>query len=417
MIRYDVVVVGAGKIGRKIAKDLTELGKKVAIVTLNDDTATVFERTIQALTQGRATPDPDPHGPPDVDTYRGTPEFKSNKFVLSIGDVDLSARDFVIATGSLPKIPPIQNLAETPHHTPLSLLTEQNIPSSVLILGAGPVGVSLAQILIASGKKPLLMVRGNRILPKEEPEISEVLERHLVSSGVRVLKNAHLVQTRSLPDKKVSCVYESNEEQKEIKVEAFVLATGFAPNMAGLKLENLKPYQNGGGSLCVDDLIQTSTPHLWAAGSVTGFPSQIGFHEHQAELLVNNLTAMFFSKTRLENEPYPFTIPTNPPVARLGMSQKEAEQEYKDCKTVVVPVSSFSDSSSAGGLVKLIGRKRSGDIVGVHIVGPHAEEMILFFNLAKRAEICLYDLLDRQHFPSPTYGDSIYHAIKKWTTS
>ena len=110
--------------------------KKVAIVTLNDDSASLFERLIQTLDQGRPAADPSPHGPENVDTYRGTPCFQSEEKVLSIGQEALSAKTFIIATGAIPFIPPIQGLDETPFKTPLSLFKEPKMPASALVLSA-----------------------------------------------------------------------------------------------------------------------------------------------------------------------------------------------------------------------------------------------------------------------------------------
>jgi len=407
MNHYDIVVIGAGKTGRLIAQELHQKKKKVALVTLNDDSATLLDRTIKAISIGSAGQVPDPHGPEHVDTFRGSPCFQSDNKVLTVGPDSIGADQFVIATGAIPFLPSIQGLEETPRHTPLSILSEAKSPSSMVILGAGPMAVCLAGHFSSLNTHVTLLTNKDQILPKEEEEIAATIRNFLEERGVQIQTQTSLIQTWTKLGK-VVCVVEGGEKRNEIQAEVLVVAAGFIPNTKGFGLDTQRVYVDERGRVVVNDLLKTSAPHIWAAGGVTGPPFSLALHEHQATLLVNNMTTPFFGQTRLDNEPFPMTFPFHPPVAQLGMAEAQAKEKYKD--TVV---SVYKEK----GLIKLIGRSKSGEILGVHILGAHAEEMILTFNLAKLAGIGFYELLDRQHYPSPTAGEAIYFAIKKWATN
>ncbi|OVE76622.1 hypothetical protein BVX98_05475 [bacterium F11] len=407
MDTYEIVVIGAGRIGRKIARELSEKGKKVAIVTLNDDAASIFERTIDALHHERPLVEPDPHGPPNVNTYRGFPRFESKEKILSVGDSHLQADRFVIATGAIPAIPPVQGLDEVSYETPLSLFSQEQLPSSLVIIGGGPVAVSLACVLAKRQSSISLICANDRLLIKEEPELSKLISSYLEKQGVTMTLKAQPIQVRSNGESKV-VVYEKEGTRAEVEAKSLVVATGFVGHSREFGFENQGVYINGDNRVVVNEQMETAAPHIWAAGSVTGPPFHLALSQHQADLLIHNLTSPFFFQQRMESEPFPSVISTQPPIATVGLKEEEARKKYKDTACLTTP---YSDEK---GLIKLVGRKRSGEILGAHIIGPHSTEMILFLNLAKRADVPFPDLLDRQHYPSPTFGEALYHAIKGW---
>jgi len=386
MNQYDVVIIGAGRIGRKIAEELKDLGKKVAIVSLNDDSATIFGRTLHTLSLDRPVGDPNPHGPDNVDTYRGRPEFIDHKKILHVGDQQLSAPRFVIATGAVPTVPAVQGLDQTSFETPLSLFSKEKFPSQPLILGGGPLGVTLAFRLAQRKISATLISNKPSLLVEEEPELIQRVQETLHDQGISVVLNAHSIQVRTIENNKQSVIYQIGEEQKEQETDSLIVATGFTGNSKGFGFEKQGVYIDGRGAVVVNDQMRTSIPHIWAAGSVTGPPFHFALEEHQANLLINNITSPFFSQTRLEREDYPITYPQHPPLARLGLGEKEAREEYKDATVLNATLYDSYARDRSGrevGLIKLIGRKRSGKILGVHVIAPNAEDIILFLNLAK----------------------------------
>lgn len=406
MISYDLVVLGAGKTGRRIAFELAKQGLKSAIVMLNDDSATEFERTIYSLAKGEIQPPSESSGPEGVDSYRGNPEFTPQKNHLRVGDVELTAKNFVLATGSVPHIPRIQGMETTPYFTPLQTFSQGAVSKSTVVLGGGYQGVRMAEWLIARKVNVVLITNKESILPHQEAEIVQLYTSRLQKQGVQIILKSDVIQTRKEGDV-IKVVLRRDDERKEVDTEQLILATGFRSNSDSFLLENQQVYRDSLGRVVVDDLMRTSAPHIWAAGSVTGPPFNLSLEAHQADMVIHNIPAPFFQKIRLDADSIPDVYPTQIPIARLGKKEDEARNNYGDAHAALWTVHNE-------GLIKLIGRRKSGTILGVHLMAREADQWILFFDLAMRAGISIFDLLDRRHFPVPGEGDLIFGALKNW---
>jgi|GEM_PF-4493966 len=382
-MHFDVVIIGQTSATKSLVSGLTEKGKKVALISLPDGSDILYERLIHYLYGSKE------ESIQDFESIRAEkitalPEFDSQKGVLLVNGQSWHAKDFVLGMGAIPFIPNSFASQKLPFETPQSLLMKRKFPSSAVILGGGPIGVSLAHVLIDKRCETTLVCQSNRLLPKIEPELAQFLNEKLQEKGCRIVFNT----------------------EQPPKSEVLILATGMRGHTQGFGLEKQGVYLNEKKKVVVNDQMQTSNSRIWALGPLTHYPPNLAFEAHQAIMIANNVTSPFFSQMRLENEPFPKIYPTHPRLATLGLREDEAKQKFGNVKTSVHAIE--------GGMIKLVARKRSGQIVGVHICAPTASEMILFFNLAMRSGLTIFDLLDRHHFPSPSYAQAIYQCLTRW---
>lgn len=405
MKRYDLVVLGAGSVARLVATRVAGAGKRVAIVSLNDDAASFFERAVQALTDGAPPAEPESHGPEGVDTFRGAPRFVGSRRDITIGDVRLSANNVLIATGALPRPPAIQGLTETPHLHPLELV-QRGHGSDAIVVGGGPMGVRAADLLLRRGRRVIMLLNGPDCLPDFEPEIRIEVRRDLEARGATIHEHATVRQMRPAANR-ASVIFEEEGARREVDAETLVVATGLKPHTEGLDLDGIGLFRNADGAVAVDDRMQTSVSGIWAAGAVTGAPFSLSRYAQQAEIVAHNLTAPFFSREHFPLDPLPRLAPGQPPIGALGLSESEARRRHKDVRTAVV-------AAGGRGWIKAVGRERSGEILGVHVRSESAGDLLAYFGLAIRAGIPFPDLLERAIYPSPSGADLAHAAVKAW---
>ena len=270
--------------------------------------------------------------------------------------------------------------------TPIELFQTAALPSQATVWGAGPSGVCTAMKIALQGGKVQLMSKHERVLSNEDESLSDFATQQLQKAGVEIIQRTDGVV--SSENTNVMCVgLKSNSEQLNTQA-AFIYVD---PTSERVK---------------TDELMRTSNPYVYAAGAVTGPPFHLSFERFQADLVSENIIAPFFMQHRFMPEAFPFVIPYSTPLARIGMTEKEAGEKFKD---VGVMTQSFEN-----GFVKLIARKRSGLLVGAHVAGVGADGLILFFDLLMRAEITLRDVSERHHFPSSPLSNAAADAVESW---
>jgi len=185
---------------------------------------------------------------------------------LDVGGRTLSARRFIIATGSSPLVPAVDGLSGVPFLTSLGALELEEVPESVIVLGGRSLGLEFAQILAHLGSQVTLLQRSPRIIPGEEPEISAAMEDALAGEGIAVHTGAELVRVRNEEAGAVSVTARVKGKGEKFAAARLLLATGRAPNTGELDLAACGVAVDRKGAIIVDDTMQTSAPHIWAAG-------------------------------------------------------------------------------------------------------------------------------------------------------
>jgi pyruvate/2-oxoglutarate dehydrogenase complex dihydrolipoamide dehydrogenase (E3) component len=309
-----------------------------------------------------------------IDCIQGSGRFqRTPRLALATERRTLRARRYLVATGSLPSTPPVAGMGQVEALTPADLWQPgrlEALPQRVTVVGGTPCGAQIAQVLARLGHA-VSWSSETRLLPPEEAATASWVRGRLEAEGVRVLEQAPLTRCER---RRNSLTLQAGDHCWE--TEAVVLATPAAPNVAGLNLE-AAGVSTGAGGIRVDSTLRTRQPRIYACGSVLGGYALPNLAQYEAGIALNN--ALFWPPTRADYRRVPWVVPTDPPLARVGLTARQARRRYG--AKVAVLQQSFAGVASAlasgeeAGVCRLIVR-RDGTLLGGHIVGPHAGEAI-----------------------------------------
>jgi len=325
-----------------------------------------------------------------------------------------TSRYFVIATGGRPFMPPIEGLDETPYLTSESIFSIRELPPRMIVLGAGPIGIEMAQAFQRLGSQVTVLDEGPRILRRDDPELSEMLCRHLDSEGVRFLLGSAVDKIEY--DGTTICATIRNGASlapETVKADALLVATGRRPNMDGLNLA-AAGVRTGPAGVVVDRHCRTSARNIFACGDVTGLYQFTHMSEHMAKVAVT--TALLRFPMSIDSANVPWCTYTDPELAQVGASESELKKRKLRYEVYRFPFSKIdravTDRETAG-MIKVFARKFDGRIFGASILGAHAGEMIGEFAVAMRNKVTLRNLADTIH-PYPTYALGNRRAADQW---
>ncbi|MEN9222577.1 MAG: FAD-dependent oxidoreductase [Thermostichus sp. BF3_bins_97] len=289
----------------------------------------------------------------------------------------VQARAFVVATGSRPLIPPLPGLAEVGCLTNESVFDLTRLPKSVAVIGAGPIGCELGQALARLGSEVTLIASRDRILPKEDPEAAQVVQQQLAQEGIHMLTEARAQKVSQERGEKLLYVGgKMGNGSKVLHVEEILVAAGRVPNVENLGLE-AAGVQVGPQGIRVNAKLQTSNPRIYGCGDVIGGPQFTHVAGYEAAVALVN--ALFLPVSKASYRVIPWATFTEPELARVGLTESEAKQHYGNDVMVLkhefAEVDRAQAESATLGFAKLICR-RNGQLLGAHLVGSHAGELI-----------------------------------------
>jgi len=334
----------------------------------------------------------------------GKVSFKSTT-ELSLNGEDFTSRNTLIATGSRPLTPNLEGLQETGYFTNEDVFNLLNLPASIIIVGAGPVGVELSQAFERLGAKVTLLQKPDRILPKEDPEVSAAVTDVLRSEGIDIYTNIRFIKAVHSRNKKV-ILTKQGDNLLTFKADEILLALGRQPNTEGLNLEAAGVKYDHKG-IKVDDYLQTSTSNILAIGDVIGGYRFSHVAAYQAGVAVRNALVPI-SKKKVDYRVVPWCTFTDPEAARVGLTPDEAEKQYKQVRIVKFPWLEIDRAQTEGettGFIKLVLAGKKDEIVGAHLVGARAGEMLGEMSLAMQHNLTLNDIFNTIHaYPTMNTG-------------
>ena len=335
--------------------------------------------------------------------------FKSATELVLNGEI-FTSRNTLIATGSRPVMPRVEGLEEVGYLTNESVFDLMNLPSSIVIVGGGPVGVELSQAFERLGAKVTIIQEQERILPREDPEVSEEVARVLISEGIDIVTNARFVKAGRSGNKKVATARQGTQ-LLNFEADEIVLAVGRQPNIEGLNLEaaSIKYDKNG---IKVDDYLQTSASNILAIGDVIGGYLFTHVAVYQAGVAVRNALVPV-GKKKVDYRVVPWCTFTDPEAARVGLTPEDAEKQYKQVRIVKFPWAEIDRAQAENettGFIKLVLAGKKDEIVGAHMVGARAGEMLGEIALAMQHNLTLNDILGTIHV-YPTMNTGIQQAV------
>jgi pyruvate/2-oxoglutarate dehydrogenase complex dihydrolipoamide dehydrogenase (E3) component len=330
------------------------------------------------------------------------------------GRRQVSSRFFVIATGGRPVIPPIEGLAETPCLTSETIFTISKLPVKLIVIGAGPIGIEMAQAFRRFGSEVVVLDMSYGILHRDDTELSELLRRHLAGEGVRFhLGSAVRRINRWGGNVRVTFQTAPSSAEEAVEGDALLLATGRQPNIDGLELQ-AAGVQSSRTGVSVDRHCRTSAENIFACGDVTGTYQFTHMSEHMAKVAVTNALLRF--KMSVDTTNVPWCTYTDPELAHVGASETELKHRNQRYAVYRFPFSkidrALTDRETTG-MVKVFARKFNGRIYGASILGVHAGDMIGEFALAMRNKVTLRNMADTIH-PYPTYALGNRRAADQW---
>ena len=334
----------------------------------------------------------------------GEVSFKSATELTLNGEA-FTSRNTLISTGSRPLIPRIEGLEETGYLTNEDVFNLLSLPPSLLIVGGGPIGVELGQAFRRLGTDVTIIEGLDRILPKEDAEVSAALTEILRSEGINVVTNASFINAEHVGNKKVVTA-KQGEKYLAIEADEILLTIGRQPNVEELNLEAAKiRYSNKG--IQVNEHLQTSTPNIFAIGDVIGGYLFTHMAAYQAGIAIRNALVPI-GKKKVDYRVVPWCIFTDPELARVGLTTDEAENHHKQTRIVKFPVADIDRAqaeSETRGFIKLVLAGKKEEIVGAHLVCAHAGELLGEMALAIQHHLTINDILDTIHaYPTMSTG-------------
>lgn len=330
----------------------------------------------------------------NISAFHGVAHFLSPN-EITVNRRHLSAKHFLIASGSTPLIPDIPGLQETGFITAREVINHLRPPKNLVIVGGGTIGVEIAQLLASFGTKVTIIEQASRILPDYDQEVGELIERSLSElKGVTVLTHARVLSVEKDGIGKRVLVSRGNTE-KSIRTDDIMIATGRSPQV-DLGLENASVKYTPKG-IVVNEHLQTTTKHIYAAGDVIGRDG----HTHSALLESRVAAHNLFHRDKVTPDytATPAIVFTFPEIAQVGLSEDDCLRRDLSINKATAPLSIISRSNTADfrdGFVKIITDKK-GVVLGSTIVAPHAGEMIHELGVAVRHQLTASQLAETPH--------------------
>ncbi len=327
----------------------------------------------------------------------------------------LTTRHIVIATGARPFIPPIKGLEEVEYFTSDTLWSMEEKPNKMIILGGGPIGCELTQSFARLGVQVSQVEMAERIMGREDPEISALILEKFQQEGVDVLLS-HRAKEVIKRGKKNYLIAECNGKDVEIEFDALLVAVGRTANTRGFGLKHIGVELTERKTIAVDEYLQTNIPNVYACGDVAGPYQFTHTAAHQAWYASVNSLFGTFKRFKVDYRVIPWATFTSPEVARVGINETEAKEKnipYEVTQFGIDDLDRAIADSEAYGFIKVLTVPNKDKILGVTIVGEHAGDIIAEYVLAMKQNIGLNKILGTIHI-YPTLAESNKYVAGEW---
>lgn len=328
------------------------------------------------------------------------------------------ARKIVLAAGTLPALPLIPGLSEADALDSTTAMELQRLPESMIVLGGGSTGLELGQAFSRFGVRVILIEALERILPNEDPEISEVLARSLEAEGIEMHTGVRATKVERT-DRGYRVAVEEGSLRGVLEAEQLLVATGRRPNIEGLGLDEAGVKTDRRGFIQVDEFMRTSNPDVFAAGDVTGGPAFV-----YVAALEGGIAAQAALAEITGEEAIPVdlaTVPrvtfTDPQVASVGMREDEARNAGLSPQATSLPARHLARaavSHLSQGVIRLVSEVGTDRLLGAHAVLPHGGDIISEATLAIRFGLTTRDVVSTLH-PYLTWGEAFKLAAQTFT--
>lgn len=443
MQEFKNIIIGFGKGGKTLAKNLAAKGESVLVVEkskkmyggtciniaclpsknliINAQRGIKFEDAVKQKDEmTTALRNKNYHMVADEETATvldGTAKFVDNhtiEIVLDSGEkTKIKGERIFINTGATPIIPQVKGLKESKYILDSTAAMDQNsLPNELVILGAGYIGMEFASMFARYGAKVTVLDTNEKFLKREDDDISEMIFNDLSQDGIEFNLGVKVVEVRDLSDK-VEIVYEINGQKRTVKADKLLVATGRKPVTEGLGLENTDIKLDERGAIKVDDYLRTIAENVWAIGDVKGGPQFTYISLDDFRIIFDQLYGKGERKVS-DRKSVPYSVFTTPALSRVGLNEVEAKNkgiEYKLFKLAATSIPKAKVIGNTRGMYKILVNPDTEEILGATIYGEESYEVINLIALAMKAKLP-YTLLRDQIYTHPTMTEALNDVLK-----
>jgi len=330
----------------------------------------------------------------------------------TVGVVDTSEEiksdNIIIATGARPSRVPIKGIDEPGVITSDEALTMERLPQSIVIIGGGVIGLELAQIFHKMGSKVTILEMMSQILPAEDAEIAGMLEDIMKQDGMEIFTSATVTHIESTGQGEKMVLFDTEEGSQKKVAEKVLVAVGRYPNTDNLGIEKLDIALDR-GRIVVNERMETKIPGVYAIGDVVGGYMLAHVAMDEGKCAVENALGQ---AAKVDYRAVPRCVYTSPEVAGLGLTEAEARREYENVRVGRFPFIANGRALTLNrtkGMVKIIADTKYGQILGAHILGYAATELIAEVALTMQLEATFGDLASVIH-AHPTLSEAVMEA-------
>ena len=312
-------------------------------------------------------------------------------------------------------MPNIKNIEAMQPLTSDTLWELRVLPKRLLVLGGGPIGCEISQCFARFGSEVSIVLRGERIMPKEDPEVSQWVSKRFLEEGIKIHAQHQMLEFIEVDGEKyLRCEHQG--EQTDIPFDQLLVATGRQANTQGFGLENLNITTTDSGTIEVNEYLQTRYPNVYACGDVAGPFQFTHAAAHQAWYAAVNALFGSFKKFKVDYSVIPAATFTDPEVASVGLNEQQAKEQgiaYEVTKFDLEELDRAIADSDNHGMVKVLTVPGKDKIIGATIVGAHAGELITEFVTAMRHGLGLNKILGTIHI-YPTMSEANKYVAGEW---
>jgi len=330
-------------------------------------------------------------------------------FKVVAGDTEYIGKKLIIATGSMPILPPITGVKEGLEAgmvlTNREILSLDAVPENLVIVGGGVIGLEMASYFNSVGSKVTVIEMLDKIAGPTEKEVSDILLKEYVKMGIDFKLSCKVTEVKN-----GEVFFEEKGEIKSVKADKVLVSIGRRANTQNIGLENIKVYTER-GAIVTDDFMKTNVPNVYAVGDVNGKSMLAHTAYREAEVAVNNILG---KKDIMRYNAIPAVIYTNPEVATVGETEESAKAKGIEVKVAKLTMNYsgryMAEVEGGKGIVKLIADKKNDRLIGVHLIGSYTSEMVYGAAMMLETEMKI-DGLKKIVFPHPTVCEVVREAL------
>jgi len=349
-----------------------------------------------------------------VDYIKGAAKITSGHEVTVDGKQKLSTKNILVATGSRPMEVPGFEFDEDRVLSSTGILAMTDLPESIVILGAGAIGCEFAYVMNSFGVKVTLVEAMDHILPTEDTEACVLLEKIFKREGIRVLTKTRATGLRKTSKDVTVVLEDGNGKADEQKADKVLVVFGRVPNTDTLRLKEAGVKLDQRGYVEMGDYLQTSVPGIYAIGDITRTPALAHVASKEGEIAVEHMAGHSPSEKRVDPNTVPSAIYCEPQVAGFGLREEQAKQAGVKFKKSVFHYPGAGKTIAVGkpdGFVKVLADAETDEILGAHVIGHNATELIHELLLAKHSELLPEDIAGMIH-AHPTISEALMETMR-----